>query len=134
MLRYWFYFVAIEHILILRLRLPEQSIQASKLWVIWLCSFDTQERMDKKDIKPFRMGVFARSGGGKSMMTFAYALDLLKGGFVDTNRVVLISRTWKSDPSQSEFVTYCKKKVEHWIDNNAFEELKDAIELLMGIF
>ncbi len=68
------------------------------------------------------------------MMTFAYALDLLKGGFVDTNRVVLISRNWKSDPSQSEFVAYCKKKVQHWVDNNAFEELKDAIELLMGIF
>jgi hypothetical protein len=88
----------------------------------------------KRDIRPFRMGVFARSGGGKSYMTFRYAMDLVKQGFVDVDRVVLISRTWKSDPSQSDFVAYCKKKYPDWVQSNAYEELKDAMELLMGIF
>lgn len=92
------------------------------------------QNMDLKNLKPFRMGVFARSGGGKSYMTFGYALELVKSQFVDVDRVVLISRTWKSDPSQSEFVKYCKKKYPEWVVSNAFEELNDAIELLMGIF
>lgn len=58
----------------------------------------------------------------------------MKSGWVDVDRVVLISRTYKSDPSQAEFVKYCSKKYPEWTQSNAYEELDDALELLMGIF
>lgn len=76
------------------------------------------------------MGVFARSGAGKSYMTFKWITQLLKSGFADPSRVVLISRTYKSDSSQKELVDYCVSKYQAWEQGNAIEELDDAVELL----
>ena len=75
---------------------------------------ESTKKQDLKSMKPFRMGVFARSGGGKSYMTFKWILQLLKSGFVSPERTILISRTYKSDPSQKELVDYCKSQYKAW--------------------
>jgi hypothetical protein len=66
--------------------------------------------MESKKQMPFsafRLLLLGRSGVGKTYNGLKWALDLVKDGTFKAKRVVLISKTWKSDPSQEEFVKYC---------------------------
>ncbi len=58
----------------------------------------------------FRLLLLGRSGVGKTYNGLAWALELIKKGTFKAKRVLLISKTWKSDPSQEQFVKYCQSK------------------------
>ncbi len=55
-------------------------------------------KMDKK-FSPFRLLLLGRSGVGKTYNGLKWSLDLVKQGTFKPKRVILISKTWKSDPS-----------------------------------
>ncbi len=46
--------------------------------------------------------------------------------------MLLISKTWKSDPSQEEFVKYCSGRYKGWKENNAFEDVD--VDILTQLF
>lgn len=55
--------------------------------------------MPKDKIDPFRMLLLGRSGVGKTYNGLKWALKLIKEKHFKPRRVVIISKTWKSDPS-----------------------------------
>lgn len=52
--------------------------------------------------------MLGRSGTGKSYSAIKYVVSLIKEGYIEAKCVVLMSATWKSDPSQKELVDYCE--------------------------
>ena len=55
--------------------------------------------MDKKIFTAFRLLLLGRSGVGKTYNGLIWSLNLVKEGIFSPKRVILISKTWKSDPS-----------------------------------
>ena len=49
--------------------------------------------------KTERLLMLGRSGTGKSYSAIKYVVSLLKEGSIEAKNVVLMSATWKSDPS-----------------------------------
>ena len=47
-------------------------------------------------------------------------------------RVVVVSKTWKSDPSQKELIDYCHDKYAGFKTNNCFEDVD--VEFLKKLF
>jgi hypothetical protein len=92
--------------------------------------------MEKKNssekFTAFRLLLLGRSGVGKTMNGLKWALDLVEKGVFEPQRVLLISKTWKSDPSQEAFVKYCAKHYKGWKENNAFEDVD--VDILAQIF
>jgi hypothetical protein len=78
------------------------------------------------------MLLLGRSGVGKSYSGLVYCLTLLKKKWFSPERVLLISKTWKSDPSQKPLVDYCTKNHKDWDKTNAFEDIDT--ELLRTLF
>ena len=71
--------------------------------------------------------LLGRSGVGKTYNGLKWAIDLVKQGIFSPERVLLVSKTWKSDPSQEEFVKYCTSKYKGWKTSNAFEDVDTEI-------
>lgn len=53
----------------------------------------------EKQFTAFRLLLLGRSGVGKTYNGLKWSLDLVKKGVFKPKRVILISKTWKSDPS-----------------------------------
>ena len=47
-------------------------------------------------------------------------------------RVVIVSKTWKSDPSQKELIDYCSKAYDGFKKNNCFEDVD--VDFLKKLF
>ena len=75
------------------------------------------------DFPAFRLLLLGRSGVGKTYNGLRWALDLVKQGVFKAKRVVLISKTWKSDPSQEEFVKYCQSQYKGFREHNCLEDV-----------
>jgi predicted NACHT family NTPase len=60
---------------------------------------------DTKDVSAQRILLLGRSGVGKTYNGCKYLLSLIKEGVFSPRRVVVVSKTWKSDPSQKELTT-----------------------------
>ena len=56
--------------------------------------------MEKSKFQAFRMLLLGRSGVGKTYNGLKWALDFVKKGTFKPKRVLIVSKTWKSDPSQ----------------------------------
>ena len=69
------------------------------------------------------MLLLGRSGVGKTYNGLKWTLELVKQGIFKPKRVLLISKTWKSDPSQQEFINYCQSKYKSSLDNNCYEDV-----------
>lgn len=54
---------------------------------------------DKKDVTAQRILLLGRSGVGKTYNGCKYLLKLITDGVFSPRRVVVVSKTWKSDPS-----------------------------------
>jgi hypothetical protein len=87
---------------------------------------------DKKDITAQRILLLGRSGVGKTYNGCKYLLQLIRDGVFSPRRVVVVSKTWKSDPSQKELIEFCQKSYEGFKMNNCFEEVD--IEFLKKLF
>ena len=55
--------------------------------------------MSKQNFQAFRLLALGRSGTGKTYNTMKWAMDLIKLEVFKPKRILLISKTWKSDPS-----------------------------------
>jgi 2-hydroxy-3-keto-5-methylthiopentenyl-1-phosphate phosphatase len=78
------------------------------------------------------MLLLGRSGTGKTYNGMKYVLGLVEKKIFSPKRVLIISATWKSDPSQQELITYCQEKYKKFKEYNCFEEID--LELLDRIF
>ena len=85
-----------------------------------------------KNFQAFRLLLLGRSGVGKTYNGLKWSLKLIQEGVFAPKRVILISKTWKSDPSQSDLVKFCKSKYKGWAEYNAFEDVDT--ELLTTLF
>lgn len=88
--------------------------------------------MNKSNFNAFRMLLLGRSGVGKTYNGLKWALDYVKKGLFKPKRVLIVSKTWRSDPSQEEFISYCQKKYDKFKDMNCFEELD--LDLIAKLF
>lgn len=59
-------------------------------------------------------------------------LDLVKAGIFSPRRVIVVSKTWKSDDSQKDLIAYCQKAYDGFKKNNCFEDID--IEFLHKLF
>ena len=75
-----------------------------------------------------RILLLGRSGVGKTYNGLRYVLDLIKKDIFKPSRVILVSKTWKSDSSQEELVKYCQAHYPKFKESNCFEDID--IELL----
>lgn len=88
--------------------------------------------MEKKSFQAFRLLLLGRSGVGKTYNGMAYCLSLIKKKIFNPKRVLIISATWKSDPSQQELISYCDEKYKKFREMNCFETID--LELLDRLF
>lgn len=70
--------------------------------------------MNKTNFKAERILLLGRSGVGKTFNGMKYILELMKKKIFSPRRTLLISYTYKSDPSQKEFVEYCTQKYKNF--------------------
>lgn len=80
--------------------------------------------MEKKSFQAFRLLLLGRSGVGKTYNGMAFCLRLIKQKIFSPKRVLVISATWKSDPSQEELIKYCSEKYRAFRENNCFETIE----------
>ena len=57
---------------------------------------------------------------------------MIMDGIFHPKRVILVSKTFKTDPSQSEFIDYCSKKYNRFVEENCFEDVD--LQLLNALF
>lgn len=76
-----------------------------------------------KEYKTERILMLGRSGTGKSYSAIKYVVSLLKEGKIEAKHVVLMSATWRSDPSQKDLVDYCESQYPGWKNSNGFETI-----------
>lgn len=69
---------------------------------------------------------------GKTFNGCKYLLKLIMDGIFSPRRVVVVSKTWRSDPSQEELIKYCQKAYDGFKTNNCFEEVD--IDFLKKLF
>jgi hypothetical protein len=62
---------------------------------------------DNPNIPAQRILLLGRSGVGKTYNGCKYLLQLIQDGVFSPRRVVVVSKTWKSDPSQKDLIDYC---------------------------
>lgn len=60
--------------------------------------------VEKNDFTAKRILLLGRSGVGKTYNGLRYILNFIKQGIFKPSRVILVSKTWKSDSSQEELV------------------------------
>lgn len=87
---------------------------------------------DKKGFTAQRILLLGRSGVGKTYAGCRYLLDLIKAGIFSPRRVVIVSKTWKSDDSQKDLIKYCQKAYDGFTKNNCFEDID--VEFLRKLF
>jgi hypothetical protein len=87
---------------------------------------------DNRDFVAQRILLLGRSGVGKTYNGCKYLLNLIKEGVFSPRRVVVISKTWKSDPSQEELIKHCQKAYSGFMTNNCMEDVD--VEFLKKLF
>jgi hypothetical protein len=80
-------------------------------------------KKQKASFTPFRLALIARSNVGKTYCGSRYVLSLVKAGIFKPSRVVIMSKTYKSDSSIKELLDYCESKYENFKEKNCFEEI-----------
>jgi len=78
------------------------------------------------------MLAIAPSNYGKSHMIAEYVSSLVRDKWIHPSRILLFSRTWKSDPSQSRLISLCSKKYDQFTTDNCHEFIN--YELLNTLF
>lgn len=81
---------------------------------------------------PMRLLLLGRSGTGKTFNGMKYCLKLIKAKIFNPKRVLVVSSTWKSDPSQQELIEYCQDKYKKFKENNCFEDIN--LDLLAKLY
>lgn len=87
---------------------------------------------DKKGYVAQRILLLGRSGVGKTYSGCKYLLELIKQGVFSPRRVVVVSKTWKSDDSQKDLIKHCQKAYDGFTTNNCFEDID--VEFLKKLF
>ena len=76
-------------------------------------------------MKPFKMLAIARSNYGKTVLTNDFIKQLINDKFVKPQRVLIFSKTYKSDPSQVNLVKFLQSKIKkknyQYAEQNCYE-------------
>jgi hypothetical protein len=86
---------------------------------------DKKKKADK--FEPFKALFLARSNYGKSYLASDYIIDLFKKKHIEPKRMIVFSKTYKSDDSQRRFIEYAKKEYPQFEDKNCYAEIDTEV-------
>jgi len=86
-------------------------------------------------VLPIKMVVYARSGYGKTYMIFKKLKEWISSGIIDPSRLVLFSKTFKSDKEQQGLIKYIKSLgYKDFEKKNCADEIKmDFIDMVFAV-
>jgi hypothetical protein len=90
-------------------------------------SLQGAESKTKKKHEAYKTAFIARSNYGKSYLAADYLIKQFQNGTLDPKRLIVFSKTFKSDPSQRKFIEVAKKKFPQFEDQNCLENVDPAL-------
>ena len=67
---------------------------------------ESKKKPQKVSEVPFKLLCIARSNYGKTLLTTSFVMDKVKRKVVNAKRIMIFSKTFKSDTAQQDMIKY----------------------------